>query len=172
MAEQTLQRVEYCIAPRLVEVESTIAAILDQARLWGLADAQIEGDLHLALDEALANAVFHGVLRIEPEYRRRSTSHLLAEATARAARAPYIDRRVLVLLDLLPDALRITIDDGGPGFDVSRILPEAPPSATSGRGLMLIRSCMDWVQHNACGNQLTMIKRFAFAHPASIHASA
>src|SRR5262245_50963940 len=136
MVETQLERVEYQLAPTLDEVGKTASAIVDQARGWGFTDDVAEEALHLAVEEALANAVIHGVLRIEPKYRKNGIVELLAEADARAARPPYVDRRVHVRLDHLPGAVRVTIDDGGLGFDVAHVPQNAAPEAYSGRGLM------------------------------------
>jgi anti-sigma regulatory factor (Ser/Thr protein kinase) len=160
MVESHLQQVEYQFPPSLTEAGKTASAIVDQARGWGLADEVAEEALQLAVEEALANAVLHGVLRIEPKYRENGVVDLLAEVDARAAKPPYANRRVHVRLDHLPDAVRVTIDDGGPGFDVAHVPQNAAPEAFTGRGLMLIRSYMDAVHHNASGNRITMLKRF------------
>ena len=54
------------------------------------------------------------------------------------------------------------VRDQGAGFDSSRA--EDPRDTknlekTSGRGLLLIRAFMDEVQHNASGNEITLVKR-------------
>ena len=54
------------------------------------------------------------------------------------------------------------ITDEGPGFDPSS-LPDPTDlenlEKASGRGLLLIRTFMDEVQHNDRGNELTMVFR-------------
>jgi anti-sigma regulatory factor (Ser/Thr protein kinase) len=54
------------------------------------------------------------------------------------------------------------IADEGPGFDVTAVPDPTDPEnllKPSGRGLLLIRSFMDEVYHNARGNSITMVKR-------------
>jgi anti-sigma regulatory factor (Ser/Thr protein kinase) len=54
------------------------------------------------------------------------------------------------------------IRDEGPGFDVATVPdPTDPENFTkpSGRGLLLIRTFMDEVKHNAAGNEITLVRR-------------
>ena len=56
---------------------------------------------------------------------------------------------------------RFVIDDEGPGFSVAEVLDpteEINMDRMGGRGLLLIQSFMDHVQHNAVGNSITMVK--------------
>jgi anti-sigma regulatory factor (Ser/Thr protein kinase) len=58
------------------------------------------------------------------------------------------------------------IRDEGLGFDVSAVpdpTREENLFRVGGRGLLMIRSSMDIVHHNVCGNQITMVKRIARA---------
>jgi len=163
------KRIEYHLAPCVEQVDAATQAILEQARDWGLADERAQFDLHVAVEEALANAMFHGALEIEPEFRERGVAQLLAETKARAGRPPYVNRRIVVEAERLDDAVRISINDGGPGFDISRV-PAADTQAVGGRGLMLIRSFVDAVEHNASGNQITLLKRFSTSDRTSAQA--
>jgi serine/threonine-protein kinase RsbW len=92
--------------------------------------------VHLALEEALVNAIKHG---------NNGDS----------------SKRVHLTCKLAPDRLLLEIKDEGPGFD-----PENVPDCTlpenlltpSGRGLMLMRAYMSRVEFNAAGNCVTMEK--------------
>lgn len=92
--------------------------------------------IHLAVEEALMNAIKHGNQR-DP------------------------DKYVLVEYFLSPSRMRIVIEDEGPGFD-----PSAVPDPTddenlelpSGRGLMLMRTFMSHVEYNERGNRVLMMK--------------
>ena len=92
--------------------------------------------VHLAVEEALVNAIKHGN-RYDPEKSVRVVSHVS------------------------PQRVRIEIEDEGQGFD-----PDAVPDPThdenlelpSGRGLMLMRSFMNRVEFNALGNRVVMEK--------------
>ncbi|NQT00097.1 MAG: ATP-binding protein, partial [Candidatus Omnitrophica bacterium] len=72
-----------------------------------------------------------------------------------------VDKKVSINWDLTEEAVVITVEDQGPGFDYKN-----PPDPTteenlikgSGRGLFLIRNAMDRVDYNAQGNRVTMTK--------------
>ena len=75
---------------------------------------------------------------------------------------PYLTRRVYVTARESPAEAVYVIRDEGPGFDPSQLPDPTDPSnldRVSGRGLLLIRTFMDKVHHNAAGNQITMVKR-------------
>jgi anti-sigma regulatory factor (Ser/Thr protein kinase) len=57
---------------------------------------------------------------------------------------------------------RFVIGDEGPGFDVAALDRPIEPEELmriGGRGLLLIRTFMDEVSHNASGNEITLVKR-------------
>lgn len=90
--------------------------------------------VRLAVEEALTNAINHG-------------------------HADLPEEPVAFNWRVLPDRIEIEIVDRGPGFT-----PESAPDPTldeniekpTGRGLMLMRSFMDSVEHNSAGNAVTM----------------
>jgi len=92
--------------------------------------------VHLALEEAFINAVRHG-------------------NKMDASRGVKIDYSVA------PSRVEVTVTDEGDGFD-----PEAVPDPRfgenlykpEGRGLFLMRSYMDVVKFNECGNSVHMVK--------------
>ncbi len=92
--------------------------------------------IHLAVEEALMNAIKHGNQRDR-------------------------DKQVIVEYRLSETALRIEVEDEGSGFD-----PGCVPDPTldenlelpSGRGLMLMRQFMTQVEFNARGNRVVMLK--------------
>jgi len=102
-------------------------------RGWGESDMF---SVHLAVEEALVNAVKHGN-RGDPS------------------------KRVEVVCSIAPDRIRVQITDEGEGFD-----PSAVPDPTddehlevpSGRGLMLMRCFMTTLEFNEKGNSVTMEK--------------
>jgi serine/threonine-protein kinase RsbW len=93
--------------------------------------------VHLAVEEALMNAIKHGNQR-DPE------------------------KKVSVDTKISADLLRIEVEDEGPGFD-----PDDVPDPTleenlelpSGRGLMLMRTFMSRVEFNDKGNGVLMEKQ-------------
>jgi serine/threonine-protein kinase RsbW len=105
-----------------------------EAQQWGEYD--IHG-IHLALEEALVNAIRHG---------NRSD----------------ISKHVHVACKLSPERLWVQIRDEGAGFN-----PEEVPDCTdpenlevpSGRGIMLMRAFMSKVEYNVEGNCVVMEKQ-------------
>lgn len=103
------------------------------AQQWS--EHEVHG-VHLALEEALVNAIRHG---------NRSDC----------------TKRVHVACKLSASKLWVQIRDEGPGFN-----PDDVPDCTepdrlevpSGRGIMLMRAFMSRVEYNACGNCVVMEK--------------
>lgn len=92
--------------------------------------------IHLALEEALTNAIKHG--------NKMDTS-----------------KHVRIDYSVDSEKIEICITDQGDGFDLNRI-PD-PRSGENlyrpeGRGLLLIRSYMDVVEYNQRGNSVRMVR--------------
>ncbi len=120
-----------------------------------------------ALQEALLNAYYRGNLEISREQMQESRERMLMGekdhlVEQRRAQAPYRDRKIYCQIAIVPDEARFVIRDEGPGFDVSTIPQHVDAAALdgeAGRGLVLIRACMDEVRHNPQGNEITLVKR-------------
>lgn len=110
--------------------------LLEQLGHHGWEPTDIFG-IHLAVEEAIVNAIVHGN-KLDPAKTVR-VSCAVSEALA-----------------------RIEITDAGPGFD-----PAAVPDCTlderlevpSGRGVMLMRSFMTRIEYNARGNSVLLEKQ-------------
>jgi serine/threonine-protein kinase RsbW len=92
--------------------------------------------VRLALEEAVVNAVKHGH-QGDPS------------------------KTVRVRFRVTPASVTVVIEDEGPGFNPADVPdPLAPENLekSCGRGLLLMRSYMTWVRHNAAGNRVTMCK--------------
>jgi CheY-like chemotaxis protein len=126
---------------------------------------QDEGDkirVGVALEEALANALYHGNLEISSELKDQDDRAFYALARERRELLPYRDRRIYVEARREASELSITIRDEGPGFDPTTLPDPTDPEnleRAHGRGLLLIRTFMDNVTHNTRGNEITMVKR-------------
>jgi serine/threonine-protein kinase RsbW len=90
--------------------------------------------VQLALEEAVVNAVKHGH-RYDPH------------------------KEVRIWWAVGAATVNLVVEDQGPGFDAA-LVPDPRlhhnRERPSGRGLLLIRSCMHWVHHNSRGNCLAM----------------
>jgi serine/threonine-protein kinase RsbW len=113
----------------------TIAALLAQLETNGWPTRDVYG-IHLALEEALVNAIRHGN-RSDP------------------------DKDVEIRCFLGDETVRIEIQDEGPGFDPTKL-----PDPTSdefldrpnGRGVLLIQTFMSRVDYLGRGNLVVMEK--------------
>jgi serine/threonine-protein kinase RsbW len=93
--------------------------------------------VHLAMEEALANAIKHGN---QSDY----------------------NKSIRIRCLLSPDRVRIEVGDEGAGFSVSSVPDPTDPSrlwCPSGRGIMLMRTFMTRVEFNERGNQVTLEKQ-------------
>jgi serine/threonine-protein kinase RsbW len=93
--------------------------------------------LRVVLSEALSNAIVRGNCE---------------------DRTKWVDVRA----ELVPDAIRVSVTDQGPGFDPATVPEPIRPEQLDearGRGLFLIRKLVDAVQFNEQGNSICMILR-------------
>lgn len=116
----------------------------------------------MAVGEALVNAMHHGNLEVCSQLKEDKEEQYYELIKQRRVQTPFSNRKVFIHSQFSPQEICITINDQGPGFDTNCLPdPTSPENLTklSGRGLLLIRSFMDEVSHNSCGNRITMIKR-------------
>lgn len=109
--------------------------LLDQleAQHWG--EREIHG-IHLAMEEALVNAIRHG-------------------------NGSDVSKNVHVSCRLSSDRFWAQIRDEGPGFNPDDVPDPTDPDrleVPSGRGIMLMRAFMSRVEYNAQGNCVEMEK--------------
>ena len=116
----------------------------------------------VALHEALTNAILHGNLGISSELRETDEKEYYRQMAERRTQAPWNERRVSVRAALTPQEAVFVVRDEGDGFD-PELLPDPTDPANlgraSGRGLLLIQTFMDRVEHNERGNEITLVKR-------------
>lgn len=114
-----------------------------------------------AVDEAMANAYFHGNLEVSSQLREEDSLSFYSLAEERCQQGPYNERKIFVHV-CWDEQFRITIRDEGPGFDPQQLPDPLAPGFVErpcGRGLLLMRSFMDQVEYNRQGNQVTLIKK-------------
>jgi CheY-like chemotaxis protein len=128
----------------------------------GLCDQTGRIRMGIALEESLLNGIYHGNLELSSSLRESGDGTFERMAQERRHLAPYRERRLHVLARMSGTEAVFVIRDEGPGFDPLKIPDPTDPESlerASGRGLLLIRSFMDTVSHNAAGNEITLVKR-------------
>ncbi|MFH1922298.1 MAG: response regulator [Planctomycetota bacterium] len=116
----------------------------------------------VALEEALANALYHGNLDVGSELRGQDDRAYHALIVRRAEEPPYGNRRIHVEAKMSRENATFVIRDEGSGFDPSALPDPTDPAnleKASGRGLLLMRTFMDEVKYNDLGNAVTLTKR-------------
>ncbi|MCL4192271.1 MAG: ATP-binding protein [Thermoguttaceae bacterium] len=118
--------------------------------------------LGVALEEALANALYHGNLEIGSELRETNEVAYWKLVRERTQSMPYCERRIHVDADISREQATFTIRDDGKGFDPTSLPDPTDPAnleKVSGRGVLLMRTFMDDVRYNPSGNIVTLVKR-------------
>jgi CheY-like chemotaxis protein/anti-sigma regulatory factor (Ser/Thr protein kinase) len=139
-----------------------VGYVQDDAVRLGLCDDSERLRVGVALDEALANALYHGNLELSAALRDSDHGNYVQLVESRTQQSPYRERRIHVEVEMSPHEGRFVIRDEGPGFNPADV-PD--PTATSaldkvgGRGLLLMRTFMDEVIFSDGGNEVTLIKR-------------
>jgi serine/threonine-protein kinase RsbW len=135
-----------CVLPNTTKAAGQICRqLLGEVKQRGFGEQDIFA-IHLALEEALTNAVDHG---------------------------NHGDPNKTVAVDCLitPEKFDISITDQGSGFDLEG-LPDPRLGEnlykTEGRGVLLIRAYMDVVEYNTLGNCVHLIKYRGKAGPHKI----
>lgn len=166
--ERMLRRLERSVSCFALENDPTLvpplaAHVQDWVRSRARpADENELMQIGIALHEALLNAMHHGNLEVGSELRERDGDAYRRLLEQRSTEPPYRDRRVHVRLELSSEEMVCVIRDEGPGFDPHHV-PDPTDAENlervSGRGLYLIWTFMDRVQHNDAGNEVTLVKR-------------
>lgn len=139
-----------------------VAYLQQEITRLGLCDEAERTRIGVALEEALANALYHGNLEVGSELREADGRAYSALVERRRRQSPYRDRRIHVLASLSRRRARIVISDQGAGFDPAALPDPSQPAnleRVSGRGVLLMRTFMDEVIYNEPGNTVTLVKR-------------
>ena len=142
-------------------VQPLVSYVQEQILHFGCVGERDVVRVAVALTEALLNAIHHGNLEVSSDLRQQDESIYELVINERRQLEPYCNRRVHVTIDLSPEAAIFQIRDEGPGFDARAALDprrEFDFERIGGRGLLLIRSFVDVVYHNATGNEIHLIK--------------
>lgn len=114
----------------------------------------------MAIEEALANAIYHGNLELDSRLKEDGSTAFSDLARERCDQQPWCERSVKVIELATPFGVWLTISDQGRGFDFRKALQRTlDPEAllASGRGLVMMRAFTDELIFNAVGNEVTMV---------------
>lgn len=142
-------------------IAPVIRTICEHLQALPTCDRHTLMSISLAMDEALANALYHGNLEVSSKLREGDGKEFHRLARERRRQVPYRHRSIDVEARLAPRRVLLVVRDEGPGFDTSKL---ADPrrrenlDKPSGRGVMMMRHLMDEVRFNAKGNEVRMAK--------------
>jgi hypothetical protein len=139
-----------------------IAYLQESAGHLGLGDPVERTRLGVAMEEALANALYHGNLEICSTLRDEDDHSYFHEIQRRRQDPLFCERRIYVEAELSREQARFVVRDEGHGFDPSTLPDPTDPEnleRSSGRGILLMRTFMDEVSFNEVGNEVRMLKR-------------
>jgi serine/threonine-protein kinase RsbW len=111
-------------------IDTAITYLVTRCREYHFAGSRLTLNFRVGVAEALANAMIYG-------------------------NGSDPSKRVRVEVELDPERINIRVVDQGNGFNPTDVPDPTLPEhlvATGGRGLFLIRSLMDEVDFNECGN--------------------
>ncbi len=139
-----------------------VTYLQEEVTRMGLGDETQRTRIGVALEEALANALYHGNLQVGSELREQDGQAYCELVQKRCCEEPYRDRRIHVEARLSREQVSVVVRDEGAGFDPSALPDPTDPAnleKVSGRGVLLMRTFMDEVIYNQVGNAVTLIKR-------------
>ena len=157
----TLQQTTFTLANDTTLIAPLVSFIEDALTRLKLCEPSGLILLGVAMHEALTNAILHGNLELESTLKEQDEKAFYRLAQERRREPPYSDRRVTVELRLSRPEAVFVVRDEGHGFDPATLPDPTDPAnlgRVHGRGLLLIHTFMDRVQHNDKGNEITMTK--------------
>lgn len=137
-----------------------IVYLQETASQMGICNDGERTRIGVALEEALANALYHGNLEIDSQLRDDDQAYY-ALVEDRMGKTPYRNRRLNIEVSLSRDKAVFVIRDEGRGFDPTTLPDPTDPAnleKASGRGILLMRMFMDEVAFNSVGNVVTLVK--------------
>jgi anti-sigma regulatory factor (Ser/Thr protein kinase) len=154
---------EYSLAvpSRLDWIELVVHRLAARALECGAVPEPRGAHVHLALHEALTNAIIHGNLEISSELKEQGDTAFAEAVAGRCADPRYAGRTVEAKAAYDGRWIHWAFTDEGPGFDVGRVLRrlETDPEAMyrpSGRGVMLMRAFVDEVRWELGGRRVIL----------------
>jgi len=154
--------------PRLVT--PVVAFLQENLERLGFGSERVRTQVAVAVTEALTNAMLHGNLEAGPSLRREDRAAYDRLVALRQEQEPFRRRRVHLTAWESPARVRYVVRDEGRGFDRSMAPDPTLPenlSLNTGRGLFLIRTFMDTVEHNDVGNEVTLTRSAPAGDPGA-----
>ncbi len=156
VADRGRWRVELEVGPELLRHGDPVLALmafLDEAHALG----PHRDSLFVVLRELVANALEHGLLRLDSGIKRDADGFAAYYAERDRRLGALREGRIRLRLEHEPrpdgGAFRLTVEDTGPGFDAARLArASTPATAAHGRGLALVRALCERVEHHGQGN--------------------
>lgn len=151
---------EFELATRHSLIPVIRAKLLDGIQEFQLATSPVENHFCMALEEALANAFFHGNLELCSSLKEDCSTRFLDLAAEREQQLPYSNRRIHITQAVGRPGMWITIRDEGRGFNVAAVMERCNDPETllsSGRGLMMMHALTDELFFNNAGNEVTLV---------------
>lgn len=160
---------EFRLPTRCTLIPRIRERLLQSIRDFELAPETVRNHFCLALDEALANAFYHGNLELCSQLKEVESARFYQLAAERESAVPWCGRRIRVSELATSFGLWVTIQDDGRGFDVAAALERgSDPEAllSSGRGLLLMQAFADELFFNPTGNQVNLVLYARSPRPA------
>ncbi|OHB73166.1 MAG: hypothetical protein A2V70_18095 [Planctomycetes bacterium RBG_13_63_9] len=139
-----------------------VAYLQEGITQMGLCDETECTRVGVALEEAMANALYHGNLEVGSELLEQEGDTYFELVAQRREQAPHAGRRIHVEAEFSREAATFVVRDDGSGFDPGALPDPTDPGnleKASGRGVLLMKTFMDEVVYNDVGNEVTLLKR-------------
>jgi CheY-like chemotaxis protein/anti-sigma regulatory factor (Ser/Thr protein kinase) len=145
-----------------VLISQLVGYFLNNLERMGFGDDVVRTQVGIALMEAVSNAMIHGNLEVRSELKRDNPEAFDKLIHQRRKQSPYSERRIVCTARESTRRVEFIVTDEGKGFDAGSLPDPIDPEnllRISGRGVMLIRTFMDFVEYNEKGNRITLVKK-------------
>lgn len=167
MAQVVMARCEFEIDSDLSQIQALSNFLLQRLKATTVMSAGHVQKVIGSVREALLNAHFHGNMKANERPLQRSRSDYMDVAAQRSGDHAFSDCRIRLIMEHQKNELRVTIRDGGSGFDVSSVVNDSQQADDRGDGVRQMLSSMTDVVWNDMGNQVTLIDDSAVLRAAA-----
>ena len=163
--DRLLDTVELRLAEIVAETHPSCVAVLRDRLMssfneFGICLNISSGQICMAIEEALANAFYHGNLELDSNLKEDGSSRFAELAKQRCQQEPWKDRQIRITELATPYGVWLTITDQGCGFDAASAMKRSQDPnqlLASGRGLVMMRAFTDELLFNTEGNEVTLV---------------